>query len=88
MTVLSARPTSVGHSDVDGDVHAVRFIGEPDASTTPPLPAAAKTLRAEFPGDRTLHVGDVTFADSALLNAIVAFRADLPRRGRASGGRV
>jgi hypothetical protein len=44
MTVMSARPASVSHSEVDSDAGAVRLVGEPDASTTPLLLAVAKTL--------------------------------------------
>jgi hypothetical protein len=87
MIVLSVRPTSVGHSEIGDDVRAVRFVGEPVTSTEPLLLGAVETLRAGSPIDRTLHVGTVPLADSALLNAMVAFGAHTPRRGRRRGDR-
>jgi anti-anti-sigma factor len=72
MTQLLEQKTSREKFDISIDIQArvIGLVGAVDIATAPLLLAAATSLFGLHPGDLTLDLAAVTFADSALLKVI------------------
>jgi anti-anti-sigma factor len=72
MTQPLEQKTSREIFDISIDIQAreIGLVGEVDMATAPLLLTAATSLFSPHPGDLTLDLTGVTFADSALLNVI------------------
>lgn len=72
MTEPLGQKTSREVFDISIDVEAreIGLIGEVDIATAPLILAASTSFFGPNPGDLTLDLTGVTFADSALLNVI------------------
>ena len=67
--------------DLDFARRYLKPCGEVDAATVPILLDAAKAFMAAAVGDLTIDLAGITFADSALLNALEMIRSDLRAQG-------
>jgi anti-anti-sigma factor len=83
MTAIPQRDTSSSQFAIDIDVglRTLYLVGELDGMTAPCVLAVGEAFLAGSPGDLTLDLCRVMFADSALHNAIVQLRRHLDAAG-------
>ena len=84
---MAASTAFESHPDVSFDVaidsthRTLRPSGEIDMATAPILLEAAGAFMSTEVGDVTIDLAGVTFADSALLHALIVIRNDLRAQG-------